>query len=347
LETTTRTQLIGTLHGLRGIAALTVVIAHSRGMTGVPLPSVAGSMGVLLFFALSGFLMAHLYMRSHPSAASVVGYLRARFARIYPLFAIVCLASTVIFYLISQSFPYQMDVSQLAKHLLGAGALMTIWTISAELQFYAIFVVIWLAYSQLGNNRDLFFSLGIVSVIAVLYSAGFPGGRIAITGYLQVFLVGTLAAIALPYFTTNKGRLFAAIALPALIGVYVTAYFVVPVTIGGRWVYHSMPLVVAMGALVLSAVLAAESTFGRLLSSPPMLWMGEVSFGIYLLHRPVMFFMNRVFPDDLHWTLSLALLLCLVGVAAQLAYTFIERPSRYFIRYRLGSSKLAASTVQP
>ena len=41
-------QLIGSLHGLRGIAALTVVIGHSREFTGIPLPDMAAAMGVFL-----------------------------------------------------------------------------------------------------------------------------------------------------------------------------------------------------------------------------------------------------------------------------------------------------------
>lgn len=83
---------INTLHGLRGIAALTVVVGHARGFADLPIPQTAPAMGVMLFFALSGFLMTHLYLDKSAGRASVMEFLVNRFARVWPLFAVVCVA---------------------------------------------------------------------------------------------------------------------------------------------------------------------------------------------------------------------------------------------------------------
>lgn len=276
--------------------------------------------------------MAHLYMHRKPSIQSVGEYVRARIARIYPLFASVCLLSTLLYYSIAPDFPFQMDLQQLGLHLLGAGAGLTIWTISSEFQFYVIFIFLWLIYAQLGAQRRISFSFLTLVMIGLLWAMGFPGGRIAITGYLQVFLVGMLAELILPLAADKLAKKTAEIALVILLIIFVAAYFIAPLTIGGRWVYHDMPLVFAMGALVLFATLASDSFIGRLLSTRPMLWLGEVSFGIYLLHRPVMYALEKLLPANLHWSIMSILLFVLVGIAAHLAHILIEKPGRSYIK---------------
>lgn len=333
MDSIVNNKLIGTLHGLRGIAALTVVIGHSKKFTGIPLPDMAASMGVLLFFALSGFLMTHLYIRNAPTKHAITSYIRARIARIYPLFASVCLASTAIFYM-GYSFPYPMDINQLAMHLVGMGSIRTIWTISSEFQFYILFIFFWIVYSKISKKRDFFFIFGLIAIIVILWIAGFPGGRIAITGYLQVFIIGMIAALSLPYMRSIMWVSLSKLALPSLLLVYIFAYFIVPKTIGARYVYHSIPLVIAIGGIVLTAVLAEATKLGNFFSNKLFLWLGEVSFGIYLLHRPVIWMMSKILPSDahLHWFLKLAVLLILVGIVSQLAYLLIERPGRAYIR---------------
>jgi peptidoglycan/LPS O-acetylase OafA/YrhL len=59
------------------------------------------------FFALSGFLMAALYLRQEPSMFSVATFARARFARIYPLFALAIIGSAFVYH-IDQTFPLRL-----------------------------------------------------------------------------------------------------------------------------------------------------------------------------------------------------------------------------------------------
>lgn len=321
-------EFIGPLHGLRGIAAITVVVGHSASYTGIPLPAMAPAMGVLLFFALSGFLMAHLYIHREASATAVGEYVVARFARIYPLFTTVCILSSIFYYAISTDFSYQLDISGLIYHLLGAGSARTIWTISTEFQFYLLFVFFWLAYSQMGENRRVKFSCVLLLIIFFLWLVGFPGGRIAITGYLQVFLAGILAEFSLSLVSRSRAKSIASMLLPIMLLVYIAAFFIAPRTIGQRWVYHEMSLVAAMALLVWSATVGADSALGKLLSIRPMLWLGEISFGTYLLHRPVLFFLGNYLPEDLHWVVKNILLFSILFIICHLAYKLIERPSR-------------------
>lgn len=326
--------IIGSLHGLRGLAALTVVLGHARSIVSSSIPDAAGAIGVMLFFALSGFLMVHLYIDRRPTTAEVWIYARARFARIYPLFASVCVLSATMYYFVSPGFPYKMDIEKLGLHLVGLGSAETIWTVSTELQFYAAFVLVWLLYARIGGDRRTRLALVLCGITAALWMVGFPGDRIALSGYFQVFTAGMLAALFLHAGRNAAVERLAASAIPILLAVYVVAVFVVPGTIGGRTAYQQMGLVAVMGGLVWAGARAPTSFPGRALSIPPMIWLGEVSFGLYLLHRPVSFFVRAYLPDDLAEPLQIVIYLVLIGLVAHLAHILIEKPGRAFFRGR-------------
>ena len=76
-----------------------------------------GQLGVMLFFCLSGLLMAELYIRQDATWASVGNFVRARFARIFPLFAVVVVGSALIYHFDTR-FPFQLDAVAATKHLL-------------------------------------------------------------------------------------------------------------------------------------------------------------------------------------------------------------------------------------
>jgi acyltransferase len=85
---------IPALTGLRGVAAVWVMLYHM--FTGRDIPVVEfGYVGVDIFFVLSGFVLAHVYLRD-PGLTTGEGYLRflgVRLARVYPLhvLTLVCL----------------------------------------------------------------------------------------------------------------------------------------------------------------------------------------------------------------------------------------------------------------
>ena len=86
-----RKGLIAQLDGLRGLAALIVVVSHYSNETllwGGVLGKGGGQTGVMLFFLLSGFLMAHLHLGEAFTARNVGRYALRRIARVYPLFLI-------------------------------------------------------------------------------------------------------------------------------------------------------------------------------------------------------------------------------------------------------------------
>jgi peptidoglycan/LPS O-acetylase OafA/YrhL len=323
-------QFIPALNGLRAIAALAVFQFHAA-ENGL-LPSVfaetqVGPRAVMLFFCLSGLLMAELYLREDATWASVRGFVFARFARIFPLFSIVVIGSALIYHF-DDRFPFHLDPFTGIKHLLLFGDGRTMWSISVEFQFYSIFVGLWLLYAGLPErHRDASLAVVCVGSVLALWMAGYPGERIAITHYGHFFLVGVLAAIILWHAPGAGIGRAANLVLPVLLALDLLASLI----LGPRELsdgYRSLPLLILTGTIVLGGAAGKGYFAERVLGSRLMVYLGDVSFGVYLLHRPVMYFWQNLVGLNLHWAVMFLIVTGTLLAASHLAYRWIEQPAR-------------------
>ena len=324
---------IPALGGLRALAALAVYADHAAQMGMAPRQMGhlwwVGECGVMLFFTLSGFLMADLYLRQGSSMFSVATFARARFARIYPLFALTVIGSAVVYH-IDQTFIFQIGKREALEHLLLFGDGLTLWTISVEFQFYATFIALWLIYAMLRvDHRDGVFALICTSLILLLWLAGFPGERIALTHYAQFFLVGILAALASWHLPRDPSR-WADWALPIGLGLMGLGVLLAKFAQAGD-AFRQTWLLTLTGVIVMSAAIS-NGFFSRCLGCRVLVYLGEISFGIYLLHRPMIYLWYRL---DLAVPEPFAIptvTLLLIGVSS--AYRLIEVPARELITGR-------------
>jgi peptidoglycan/LPS O-acetylase OafA/YrhL len=209
-----------------------------------------GQLGVMLFFCLSGLLMAELYLRQDATWASVWNFVRARFAKIFPLFATVVVGSALIYHFDTR-FPFQLDAVAATKHLLLFGDGLTMWSISVEFQFYAMFVGLWVLDAALpGRHRNSSLALVCIGLVLALWMAGYPGERIAITHYGQFFLVGVLAALILWHAPEAAGIARTAnFLLPVLLALDVLASVIL--RLSDYDCYRSLALLILTGTIVL------------------------------------------------------------------------------------------------
>jgi peptidoglycan/LPS O-acetylase OafA/YrhL len=320
-------QFIPALNGLRAIAALSVFTFHAAEEGFLPVVIAradAGGRGVLLFFCLSGLLMAELYLRHDASWTSLWRFIRARFARIFPLFATVVICSALIYHF-DHRFPFGLDASGVVKHLLLFGHGATLWSISVEFQFYAIFVGIWLLYAIPPEKyRNFGFTLVCIGLMLVLWIVGYPGKPIKITLYGHFFLAGALAAVILRQAKASNliGRA-ANFMLPLLLALYALGSFVL-----GSSHQESFPLLILTGSIVLAGAVGKGFFAERVLGSQLMVYLGDVSFGLYLLHRPVMYFWRDLVGLHFHWTIMFLTVTATLLAASHLAYRWIEQPAR-------------------
>ena len=103
-----------------------------------------GQIGVMLFFVLSGFLMAHLYARNEFDSIQVRRYALARIGRVVPLYLMVLFISIIASNYVFPDFYYSFE--ELPSTLLAITfikAPYVFWTIPVEVQFYCMFVGFW------------------------------------------------------------------------------------------------------------------------------------------------------------------------------------------------------------
>jgi peptidoglycan/LPS O-acetylase OafA/YrhL len=342
LPTVRPTRFIPALNGLRGIAALAVFAFHASQKGLLPgwlAESNSGPLGVMLFFCLSGLLMAELYIRQDATVGSVRNFVRARFARIFPLFTVVVVGSALIYHFDSR-FPFQLDAVAATKHLLLFGDGLTMWSISVEFQFYAMFVALWVLYAAIPETyRNLGLALVCIALVFALWVAGYPGERIEITHYAQFFLVGVLAAIIVWQVPKTRIGRAASFVLPLLFGVYVLS----SVSLGPSDYdsYRSLPLLILAGTIVLAGAVGKGFFAERVLGSQLMVYLGELSFGIYLLHRPVMYFWEDLIGLNLHSKPVFLIVTATLLAASHLSFRWIEQPARY----HLGTVAVSAGTA--
>ena len=222
------------LDGLRAIAALSVVIAHSCPLdistsNGtyllwciVPFMDnfhLAG-MGVVFFYALSAFLLTYLNI-SRKEHSSIGSFYFRRIVRIWPLYFTV-LISLFLYFGSSEAggsfdwyqqhwyywvfFVSNWSLARLwGGHYVQIGSFSVLWSISVEEQFYAFFP--WIKNWMLASRRNalivgiLFLIVAYAMRISFLYRENGFGMYYATTSYLEVFLAGGYAG-----YLTAKGQ---------------------------------------------------------------------------------------------------------------------------------------------
>lgn len=322
---------IGSLDGLRGLAAAIVLVSH---ITLVfpefgPLAYLdIGTEAVGIFFALSGFLMAYLYGGRPVTRESVLDFLVSRIARIYPVYlAAVCLIgllSAVPLLNYPQPIAGPLDF---VLHVMLLGKSGVFWSVPPEIQFYVAFPVIWLFLSDPRRYQAIGF--GLMAVVAVVSLLGFPGPGILLHAKLPYFLFGVVAGRLHAALSDRPPTTAIGVMAVVLLVVFFSYKFVVSATGEPFW---GLPTALA-SALAVALIAREHPLTARLLSSGPLRFLGLTSFSLYLLHVPVMFLTRQTFSALLPMPLLALLTLATSLLAGWVSYNLIEAPGRH----RLGA----------
>ena len=335
---TTGGAKIHSLDGLRGLAAVIVVVSHYSNEThlwnGI-LGAGAGQTGVMIFFLLSGFLMTHLHIREPFTVAKVRQYALRRFARVYPLFALAALLPLLLLRL---HFPGQVamhEINSVSEYLrqialIDRGALV-FWTIRVELLFYAVFIGIWWLHSRLGRDWA---TAALLLAALVLLRAHHYTFCIEFFEKVHYFLFGVLTALAWRKRQPITNRVFSLVSL-ALLAAF-------PLTYPQVWValWHHAPilqndvlqvswrsdLVVLLLVAQFNLLLRDGRWASTILSSPVARWLGEVSYSTYLLHYFLLFGVLWLLPEWLGHVIRFSVFFGLVLLVSELSNRFAELP---------------------
>jgi peptidoglycan/LPS O-acetylase OafA/YrhL len=326
------------LDGLRAVAVLAVLAFHFPG------PFVDGGfLGVDLFFVLSGFLITTLlYVEWEETGAIRLGAFYGRRAlRLFPALAACLLVGLLAAHLVgdadleersqlgalSAAF-YVANWARVARGDDALGVFAHTWSLSIEEQFYLLWpVVLWMLLRSGRTSRQI----ASILMLALTLSIGW---RIMLwydgTGFVRLYngsdthadplLLGCLLAIWRRNHSASPTTLMVTIAVAALSVAVVLARADAPY----------MPLgvltLVALACAVLIAAVDQLGSAGRLvwlLSLPPLVVIGRLSYSLYLWHWPVEYLMRKTVLTP-EWRLLADIALSFL--LAFLSYTYVERP---------------------
>jgi peptidoglycan/LPS O-acetylase OafA/YrhL len=311
------------LDGVRGVAILLVLFyhftmfgrlivlaSHARGLEGavswrIGYAAMSGWVGVDLFFVLSGYLITRILLDQKGRPDFFRAFYARRAARILPLYY-VYLAGYALFAfgwgsrdeLRSLGWPALFGTN-IALGLFGDGAvphaLQHLWSLAVEEQFYLLFPLAVLALRPallragcvLGAIGAVVFRLAVrqeVPLCSYLTPARFDG--ILVGAFVATMLPRELAkAPSERAVRTTRWALAAGAAVVAGLLVWRRGFFGEDALFD---VFGRTLVVVSFGALVAACVLLRESPVSRFLSLAPLRFFGRYSYGMYVLHMPLL-----------------------------------------------------------
>lgn len=313
---------------LRAAASMVVFVSHAANADLLPelFGGGFGQIGVMLFFALCGYLMTELYIERPFDRRNLRAYAAARIGRVVPLYLVVVLASILLTWVTAGEWHYRIGDPQTAlSALFFLKAPLELWSVPVEMQFYLLFVAVWAIESKervLAVRLALPLALigGAAIGVLLLRSSGVLAFWLPF--HLHLFLLGALIALfrhTRLARTLTGGRNNDWLAGICLVALCLNLPFLrgeLGLALGGfilnTW-FDPLNILVVTG-LVLAATNPDNRVFRlfqfKLFGKQPVMHFSDVSFGFYLFHVPI-----------LHMTIASGLVATL-GTAGALAFAF-------------------------
>jgi peptidoglycan/LPS O-acetylase OafA/YrhL len=353
------------LDGLRGVAVLLVLLSHGSQHGLVPKTFIlnSGWLGVVIFFALSGFLITHLLLeeRTRTGQISLANFYMRRSLRIWPLYFAVLGVYAFVFPLLDQGtfnsiygsednslivYPFFLQNYLVDNSNQGLG-LDILWSLAVEEHFYLFWPLLLVAL----RGRWL------VPVLASIAITAFGLRALTIVGMLPTYQKNVEHMTHTALEGLAVGCIIACLyhlrpeVLKILAGsrwLYLFAWLIVVFL---AWVglkrlplspqlpdfeYYRYTLATLAAAIIVVCVVGREESSRPILRSRPLTYIGQVSYGMYVLH-PIVLGCVALLAAHLgilhgagYLMAMVAYLIGVVGVAG-LSFKFFETP---FLRFK-------------
>jgi peptidoglycan/LPS O-acetylase OafA/YrhL len=335
------------LDGLRALAVVAVLLFHDGRLRG-------GFLGVSTFFTLSGYLITRLLLSEwhRASRISLRTFYSRRFRRLLPAALaglVVAAAVTAALHDPQTSRDFRVDslsavVNVANWRFLWSGRayanlfaapspLQHYWSLSVEEQFYLLLAPMIVAVLALARGRRVV--IGVM--LGALAAGSFVDGWIAVSHGIDrayygtdtralEFLVGSVLAVVMAQRTLGPrvSRVVATLGPVAVVGLAV-ATTEARVTDAG--LFRGGLLAYALGGCVLVLAACEAGPVRDLLSTPPLRFLGRISYGVYVYHWPLFLWLSPARTQLAPLELTAVRMATTLAVAT-VSYVFIEQPIR-------------------
>ena len=328
------------IDGLRAVAVLAVVLFHAGlGISG-------GYVGVDVFFVISGFLITGIILRGiEDDTFCLAGFWERRIRRIFPvLFVTVAVTLGLGYWLLIPGELEELGKSSIAQTAILANVyfwrdtgyfagpaelkpLLHTWSLAVEEQFYLFFPLLLVVF-RTHSRRKLFWGLMIIagmSFAGSLYGTHFHPSA---TFFLLPTRAWELLAGCLLAFrrspSVSRPRWDEALGLAGLAAILLPACLYDNQTpFPGL---AAVPPVAGTAAILYATAATPHTIVGRLLSLRPVVFIGIISYSMYLWHWPAIVYMRHYFTHFGGKQATLALICTLFCAVA--SWKYVEQPFR-------------------
>ncbi len=331
------------IDGLRALAVLLVVVFHA-GFDFIP----GGYIGVDVFFVISGFLITGIIKADLvKNRFSFSGFYKRRVKRLMPALFLVLIVTSILafFILLPEDFSsYGRSVIAVVLSLsnfyfwrenggyfdgsVQEVPLLHTWSLSVEEQFYLVWPLFMVLTAKYLENRSYLLILLAITFLGMLFSQWVSEITFGAAYYLlptRAFelLMGSVLALSwgrLPHLPTILTNILALTGLTLILG---SAIFLDESS--------SFPgynaAIPALGAVLLLYTGRSERSLVKyFLSVTPVVWVGLISYSLYLWHWPVVVFMRYMGIEFTAVSSSFIVLLSIL--LGWISWKFVETPFR-------------------
>ncbi len=331
------------LTGLRFFLALWVIVNHLVGKGHVyepvaqslpgPLQAImrGGYLAVPTFFMLSGLVLARTYGAVSWNFQSLWKYGVGRLARIYPVY-LLSLLIVAPFIVKAPDQPkgwlVAMHLTLLQAWFVGqytAGWNTPAWSLSCEMFFYLVFPLLVVGWRGRRWGSTLATAALACVLTQILWAFG-VSDQLKPVVHLADFLMGIAVARALELWPEGRlpGKyLYGAGILSSGLLIGYAQYLPAEVSV--------TTFLRPMNALLLLGLAMGDGWIARALSTRPLVYLGKASYGMYILHIPILWW-----AVSWHGNLVRNFYIAFVIAVSCVVYSFLEEPANRYLRALAG-----------
>ena len=356
-----KSKYLPSIDSLRALAVLAVIIYHVD-VNYLP----GGFLGVDLFFVLSGYLISSLIIKEYRKTGSLnlYNFYIRRARRLLPAVYFMITVGLVVMVLFNEVLLRKSHLDAIFGYIYSSnwwyifhkldyfdsfGAqspFKHLWSLAIEEQFYMIFPLLFLLINRKKKSKDgtyklnknfLYVVLGLILVSLIAHILLFDINNISRIYFgtdTRAFslLIGVVGAILYPMeklhakVTPQQNIMYSVVSLVSIatlitVMIYTSEY--------NTWLYRGGFLLVAIiGLIVIISSGKQHTLMSRLLSFKPVVFIGKISYSLYLWHFPVLVLTTPVSEIGNPNIIFVILRVILTFALATASYVFVETPIR-------------------